>query len=137
MRLLGIDLGTKRIGLAIAESSVGLASPRTALAATGTLKRDADAIHQLANKEEVEAIVLGLALGDEGEGSKMAKAARLLGAHLEAKGHHVHYVDESLSSVQAEQTLLEAGLKASERRRKRDGEAACLILERFMGEDHG
>lgn len=136
MRLLGVDLGTKRIGLAVAETSVQLASPRNALAATGTLKRDAEAIHAQLKREEANAIVIGLALGDEGEGSRMAKAARLLAGHLEALGDTVHFVDESLTSVEAENSLLDAGFKASERRRKRDGEAACLILERYMSQEH-
>jgi len=41
-------------------------------------------------------------------------------------------VDERLSSVEAERALLETGMKASERKRKRDAEAACLILERYL-----
>ncbi|MGV3615600.1 MAG: Holliday junction resolvase RuvX [Fimbriimonas sp.] len=132
MRLLGIDFGFKRIGLAVAESEAGFATPRLPFAASGALKRDADALHQLARKEGADAIVLGYPLGDEGEAGRMARIVRTLKEHLEALGNQVHLVDESLSSVEAEGVMLEAGLKASERKKRRDGEAACRILERFM-----
>jgi putative Holliday junction resolvase len=138
MRLLGVDFGFKRIGVAVGETDVRLASPRPALAASGTLKRDAEALNQLARKEQTQAIVLGYPLGDEGEDGRMARVATQLKGHLEALGHAVHLVDESMTSVEADNAMFAAGLKASERRKRRDGEAACRILERYMeGERHG
>ena len=132
MRLLGIDFGFKRIGLAIGETDIRLASPRPAMAASGALKRDAEALNQMARKEQAQAVVLGYTLGDEGEDGRMARIVRTLKEHLEALGHVVHLVDESLTSVEAESAMIDAGLKASERRKRRDGEAACRILERYM-----
>lgn len=132
MRLLGVDFGFKRIGLAIGETDARIATPRPAMAASGALKRDAEALNLLARREQAKAIVLGYPLGDEGETGRMARIARTLKEHLEALGHQVHLVDESLTSVEAESAMLEAGLKASERKKARDGEAACRILERYM-----
>ena len=132
MRLLGVDFGFARIGVAVGETAAKIATPRPTMAASGTLKRDAQALHDLACREEVEAIVLGYPLGDEGEEGKMARVVRQLQGHLEALGHRVTLVDESMTSVQAETTMFEAGLKGSERRKRRDGEAACLILQRAM-----
>lgn len=132
MRLLGVDFGFKRIGLAVAETDVRIASPRPGMAASGTLRKDAETICRFAKSEEAQEVVLGYPLGDEGEAGRMARIARTLAGHLEQLGCRVHLVDESLTSVQAESTMAEAGMKASDRRKRRDSEAACLILERFM-----
>jgi len=132
MRLLGIDFGFKRIGVAVAETEVGIVTPRTSIMASGALKRDAEAILALARREEVSAIVLGLPVEESGEEGRMARICRTLGDHMAGRGIPVHFVDESLTSVQAESALRQEGLKASQRRKLRDGEAAALILERYL-----
>lgn len=134
MRLLGVDFGFKRIGIAIAETQHSIISPRPSLEASGVLKRDAEALSLLARKEEVDCIVLGLPLENGTEG-KMAKICRRVADLLQASGHEVRCVDESLSSVEAERALRDDGLKASERRKLKDGEAARLILERYLDEE--
>jgi putative Holliday junction resolvase len=132
MRLLGIDFGFRRIGLAVGETEVGVVSPRPSLSASGTLKRDAQTLHEAAKREGVAEIVLGYPLGDEGEDGRMARIVRTLADHLRETGDVVHLVDESLSSVESERAMAEAGIKASVRKKRRDGEAACRILERYM-----
>ena len=132
MRLLGIDFGFKRIGVAIAETEVGIVTPRAAMTASGTLKRDAEAISILAKREEVDAVVLGLPVEESGAEGKMARICRTLAEHISSHGFLVHMVDESMTSVEADGTLRQEGLKASQRRRLRDGEAAALILERYL-----
>jgi len=129
---LGVDFGFKRIGLAVADEGVGLPSPRQTLTASGALKRDAAEIDRLAKKEEAGAVVIGLPVEPDGVEGRMARICRQLAGHLEELGRTVYLVDESLSSVEAEKALFESGLRASERKRKRDGEAACLILERYL-----
>jgi putative Holliday junction resolvase len=62
----------------------------------------------------------------------MARICRQLAEHVEALGRPVHLIDERLTSLEAETTLLDESLKASQRNRRRDAEAACLILERFL-----
>jgi putative Holliday junction resolvase len=133
MRLLGIDFGFKRIGVAVGETGFEIASPRPPMTASGALSKDALAISNLAKKEHVETIVVGLPLED-GEEGRMARICRQLADHLTSLGHKVEFVDESMSSVEAERTLLNDDLKASQRRKLRDGEAARLILERYMHE---
>ena len=137
MRLLGVDFGFKRIGLAVMESEVGLPAPRNPLAASGKLKSDAGAISEAAKREGAEGVVLGLPIEPSGEEGRMARICRQLAGHLEPFGRPVFLVDERLSSVQAERVLLDGGLKASERRKKRDAEAACVILERYLEEARG
>jgi putative Holliday junction resolvase len=132
MRVLGVDLGKARIGLAVGESEAGIASPRAALSAIGTLEKDAQAVAAFARRERAEAIVVGV---PESEDGRMAAVCRRFGTLLRSMGFVVYEVDESLTSVEAESAMAEAGLKASERRKKRDGEAACRILLRWMEGD--
>jgi putative Holliday junction resolvase len=131
MRLLGIDFGFARIGAAVTDDAVGLPTALPTFPASGKLKVDAGAIASLAKRQEADKIVLGLPLEDGTEG-KMARIMRQLGGHLQASGLVVDYVDETLTSVEAESVLLQTGMKASERRKHRDGEAACRILERYL-----
>ncbi len=132
MRLLGVDFGFTRIGLAVAETEPAVATPRTALTASGALRKDAAAIAEIARKEEVQAIVLGLPIEPSGEEGRMARICRQLGSHLEALGFSVELIDERLSSVEADSALRDQGLTAARRRRRVDGVAAGLILERYL-----
>jgi putative Holliday junction resolvase len=132
VRLLGVDFGSKRIGIAVAEAEHGIITPRLPIAPTGTLRKDAAMLVALAKKEEAQAIVLGLPLEPGGVEGRMAKIARVLANEIETAGCHVELVDETLTSVEAESELAAGGLKASQRKKLRDGEAARLILERFL-----
>lgn len=130
MRVLGVDLGKKRIGLAVMDMEVGLARPLPVLEALAALAKDADQVLGVAQKEQAEGVVLGLPL-DGGEETRMSAVMRRFGVELETRGLKVFFVDESLTSVQANSAMFEAGLKASQRKKKLDSEAACLILERY------
>ena len=135
MRLLGVDLGTKRIGLAIGESSPQVVSPRPALTARGKLTLDAEQVAAKAKVEEVDAIVVGLPVELDGTEGRMATVMRQFGANLEALGYKVHMVDESFTSVEATDAMAGLDMTEAERRKRRDGEAACRILERvFRGQ---
>ena len=122
----------KRIGVAVGESETQIATARNPITPTGTLKKDAANVVQLAKNEQAQAIVLGLPLEPGGEEGRMAKIARMLANEIQQAGMRVELVDETLTSVQAESSMAEQGLKASRRRKLKDGEAACLILERFF-----
>lgn len=130
MRVLGVDWGSKRIGIAVGDAESGVFSPRPALTASGALKRDAEGISTKAAEEEAEAIVVGLPIATEGE-ERMERICRHLASHLQDLGLKVFTVDEALTSVTAHRDLRDAGLKASQRRRHIDGEAAVRILERW------
>ena len=134
MRALAVDFGGRRIGVAVGESRPGVASARPNIEASGTLAKDAEAIAQLARKEEAEVVVVGLPLDAEGE-TKMSRVCRMLGACIEERGLTVRYIDESFTSAEAERDMHDAGLKGSERRKRSDGEAACRILERFFEQE--
>jgi len=131
VRLLGVDLGKSRIGLAVMETVSQLSRPLPAIAAKGALKMDAAQVFAAAQAEQAEGFVLGLPLEDGIEG-KMASVMRRFGVELEALGGTVFFVDETLTSVEASTALVETGMKASQRKKRLDSEAACRILDRYM-----
>ncbi len=146
MRALAIDFGFKKIGVAVGETEFGVAAARPPLAASGGLLKDARAIADLAKREEAEIVVLGLPLEESGNEGRMARISRTLGAHLQALGVTVHWVDESYTSLEAAGRLADSvtrsvlgqpGTKSRQQRpdlkEKIHGEAAVLILERFQG----
>jgi len=132
MRLLGVDYGFKRIGLAVAEVEFGIITPRPALEASGTLARDAANLADIAKKEAVDRTVLGLPIEEDGNHGKMARVCQTVADHLRSLGQIVELVDERMSSVEAESHLRQEDLKASQRRKLRDGEAARILLERYI-----
>jgi putative holliday junction resolvase len=116
----------------VAETEVGLPSARPPLAATGRMKLDAQSIHELAKREEADVVVLGMPLEEDGMQGKMARIVRLLGDQLVSLGMHIDFVDERYTSIEADKNLRSFDLKASERRKQRDSEAASVILERYL-----
>lgn len=133
---MGVDLGRVRIGIAVLETDSGIASPRAALQASGKLKLDAGSLDALAKREAAEMIVVGLPVDPEAT-MRSARGATLLAGLLSELGWRTDTVDETLTSVESHAVMREVGLKASERRKRVDGEAACRILDRWMVQRHG
>jgi putative holliday junction resolvase len=131
---MGVDFGFKRIGIAIVDSESRLPSPRPTLSASGKLKSDAVALGQIAAKEYADIIVLGLPLEPDGTEGRLARICRQLAGHLSELGKPVHLTDERLSSIEAQDWLFGEDLKASQRKKRLDSEAACIILERYLNE---
>lgn len=135
MRVLGVDWGTKRIGLAVGETDLRIATARPFVVATGSLRKDSQAIFELARKEQAEAVVVGLPLTEDNEPSPLAKIGMKLAGHLSELGMKVYTVNEALTSIEAEGRLKEAGVRAARRKDRRDGQSAAVILERFFDEE--
>ncbi len=133
-RLVAIDLGRARIGLAVGESNVRIVSPRSPLRPTGTLAKDADLISTFAKKEEAAKLIVGAPFGPDGGETPGSRAAKRLAELLGERGWDVEIVDETSTSAEAEEAMRDAGLKGSQRRKASDGEAACRIMERFFAE---
>jgi len=130
-RILGLDLGQSRIGVAISDSERRMAVP------LGTVRtgapEDVKALAAMVKEHDVTAIVLGqpLALsGDKGEAADHAeKFAQALRDFLEIP---VFLQDERLTTVQAERRLSEAGMRGRDRRPVVDQTAATLILQAYL-----
>lgn len=131
---MGVDFGSRTIGIAVGEVEFGLASPRSALAASGTLKQDAAALFRLARREEVDVIALGLPLLPTGEDTRASGVVRKLSAELSALGARVILVNEAYSTSEAHENLKEASQSAAQRKRGIDSESACVILQRYFSE---
>jgi putative Holliday junction resolvase len=130
-RWLGIDHGTKRIGVAVADSDGGIASPETVIPAEPA----ADAVRtiaKLADDYEAEGIVVGLPLNMDGTEGPQAQLAKALARQLaETTGLEVRLWDERLSSFQADQAI--AGLLTRKKRKARqDAIAAAVVLHDFL-----
>jgi len=136
MRVLGVDLGRQRIGLAISDPEASLAFPLDAIASNGTT-RDVEALRALVEAREVERVVLGLPLHMDGRSGPEVDAARRFAHALElATGIPIELLDERWTSVEAERALRETGTAAKRRRRRRSGEldsmAATILLRTWL-----
>ncbi len=135
MRILGIDFGERRIGLALSDPSGTLASPLPTLKRRAGKRPPLAALAEIAKEHEVEALVLGLPLTLEGEDSAWTRTVREVGAALaERTGLPVHFVDERLTSVRAERAVRNLGLPKKKREEKErvDAAAAILILQTWL-----
>jgi putative Holliday junction resolvase len=133
--VLAFDVGTRTIGVASADSSVGLATPRFTLSRAG-VKRDVVALVERAITAEVGALVVGLPIQDDGEEGRSARLARQVGEALAAAtGLPLHYQDESYSTVEAQDRLRAAGHDSRAIRELVDQAAAAVILEDWLAEN--
>jgi len=132
MRILALDYGSKRVGVALSDPTGTLARPLPFLPAKGDAKL-AKEIAALATKESVVRILLGLPRhmnGSLGEAAAQVQAfAALLG---QATPVPIQLIDERLSTVQAGRQLQEAGKNARQQRGKIDSEAAAVLLQGYL-----
>lgn len=133
MSVLGIDLGGKRIGLAISDASERIALPAGFLSSRGR-KADLAAIRSLVAERGVRHVVVGLPLHMDGRAGPEAEAARAFAAALAGElGLPVDTLDERWSTVEAERTLRETGERGRKRRAgAADTLAATLLLRTFL-----
>ena len=134
MRLLGLDVGTRTIGLAVCDEDEVVATPLRTLRRHGG-ERDLVAVAAVMNETEARGLVVGLPLTLEGSEGAAARRVRALGDALAARiGCPVHYHDERFSTVEAERVLLAADLSRRRRKQVVDHVAATLILQAHL--DH-
>ena len=127
-RFLGVDYGTKRVGLAISDGLGLTARPLEVVASAEAVDR----IVALAAEHDARTIVLGLPTGLSGVEGVSAEGARALGEELSAAGLTVELVDERFTSRMAEGALLESGMKRRHRRATVDMVAAAIILQSYL-----
>lgn len=136
-RVLGIDLGSRRIGLAVTDGLGLTAQPRATLPRHGGT-RDLDAIAAAIRESGADRIVLGLPLDPEGGEGPAARRARAFADKLTATLHlPVELVDESFSTVEAEAVLLAADVSRARRKQVVDKLAAAVILQRWLDQQRG
>ncbi|WP_419850385.1 Holliday junction resolvase RuvX [Candidatus Poriferisocius sp.] len=132
-RALGIDLGERRIGVAVSDSEGRVATPLTVIKRSGSRNRDHQKIAELVDEYEAGAVVVGLPLSLDGGIGPAALGAQHEAQQLEAAlGVPVLTHDERLTTVIAEQALAESGLSGKARRRRVDMVAASVILQGWL-----
>ena len=133
--MLGVDLGSRRIGLALSDPSGTLASPLSVLERSGDRARDHRAIVEAAQENEAGTIVVGLPRSMSGREGPAARDARAEAEQLEELAGDdlaVEMYDERLTTVTAQRTLVEAGVRRDARRRVVDKVAAAVMLHGWL-----
>ena len=131
-RLLGVDYGSVRIGLAVSDPERRLASPLAVYERRGR-ERDAEYFLALAAAEEIAGFVVGLPVHLDGREGQKAVESRAFGAWLaETTGLPVAFWDERFSTVEAESALWQAGLTHKKRKARRDRVAAQILLQAYL-----
>lgn len=136
-RVLAVDPGGRRVGVAVSDPTGTIAQPLTAIPAepAATL---AERLAGLARAHEATRLVVGLPRRLDGSQGPEARAARTLAGELRRQsGLPVELVDERLTSVAAERVLLAGGASRARRRELSDQVAAALILQSYLDRPGG
>ena len=133
MRALGLDLGERRVGVAVCDSAGTVATPVDTLVRTGDPDRDLQAIADQVHQWEAEIVVVGLPISLDGSEGPSARTARAEMDRLERllEVPVVSY-DERLTTVIAERSLMEQQMKVPQRRGVVDRVAAAVILQSWL-----
>jgi putative Holliday junction resolvase len=132
MRILALDYGSQRIGIALSDPTGTLARPLPFIPAKADAKL-AGEIGTLAEKEKVDLILLGLPRHMNGSLGEAAAKVQAFASVLEKKTRiALRLVDERLSTVQASRQLREAGKDSRAQRGRIDSEAAAVLLQGYL-----
>ncbi len=132
MRIIALDIGDVRIGVAVSDLMRIIANPRETY-----VRKDEDAdiayFIELAKKEEADTFVVGLPINMDGTEGPRVEICRAFGEKLKEKsGLKVEYQDERLTTVTAERMLIEADVRREKRKQVIDKVAATIILESYL-----
>jgi putative Holliday junction resolvase len=131
-RILGFDFGLKRIGVAISDPSRTIASPLETIERKDT-QQDARRLARLVHEHEAERLVVGLPIHTTGRESQLARLAREWGRWAaEVTRLPVSFIDERYTSIEAEDLMLQSGLKRQKRKALRDQLAARILLQDYL-----
>ena len=131
-RILGVDFGDARTGLALSDMSGFLASGAGCIKSTGFLKT-ADSVAEVAKKNDVGLIVLGHPINMNGTLGPRSEKVQAFGKHLEEiTGIKVELFDERLSTANAHVILNQTNTRGQKRKDIIDEMSACLILQSYL-----
>jgi putative holliday junction resolvase len=130
-RVLGIDYGSRRIGVALSDPLGMFASPLQVIPNTGDT-RAAAAVTELARARNAARVVVGLPRNMDGSEGPAAAAVRAFAARLTAAGLAIEFWDERLTTVQAERALIAAGERRADRKGLIDKIAAQQLLQSWL-----
>ena len=131
MRVIALDHGAKRIGVAAGDTETGMAFARTAIKRR-SLEHDLARVVELCTDESAELVVVGLPLNLDGSEGPQAAVVRAFGEALRGAGLAIIYEDERLTSWEAERQLASGGRTPDRRTGEVDSAAAQLILQQYL-----
>ena len=134
-RLLALDHGKRRIGVAVADSETGMAFARRAIQRRN-LDHDLALVRELCTSEGVEQVVIGLPLNMDGTEGPQAGLVRDFGERLAAIGLMIDFEDERLSTWEAGESLAGAGRRVRRGSGELDSTAARVILQQYLDARH-
>ena len=130
-RVLGIDYGDSRIGLAMSDPLKIIASPFKTIRNEGN-EKCLQVFQSLIKEKDVEAIVVGLPMGLKGQETAQTKKVREFVSLLYALNLPIRLEDERLSSVSAEKSMIQQNIKTGHNKGLIDQRAAAIILQQFL-----
>lgn len=133
MRIIGLDLGSKRIGVALSNSDLTVATPYEVIYRTGKIEQDHRAILKIVDDWEIKRIIVGLPLSLDGT---LGPSAKSINDEIEElKGMTdvcIETFDERFTTVTAEQILVEQNIRREKRKSLVDMVAASIILQGWI-----
>ncbi len=133
-RVLCLDVGDARIGIAVSDPTGTIATPVEVLHRVGW-GPDSRRIKALCDRYETDEVISGLPLNMDGSEGFQAAKVREFCTVLEKLGLHIRYQDERLTTVTAEEALLEDGMSREDRKKHVDKVAAAVILRQWLDEN--
>ena len=133
MRVIGIDLGSKRIGIALSDSDLTVATPLDVIERSGNVENDHIAILKITDEWEVKRIIVGLPISLDGT---LGASAQSVIDEVNRLGNltdiPIETHDERFTTVTAEQILLQQNVKRDKKKRVIDKVAAAIILQGWI-----
>lgn len=130
-RILGLDVGDRRIGIALSDSLRLIATPHSVYTRVG-YGPDVKHIQSLCRQNEADLVVCGLPRNMDGSEGFQAEKVRAFADKLKESGLTVEFQDERLSTVSAHQALIEGGMHREDRKGTVDKVAAAVILQAYL-----
>ncbi len=132
MRVLGLDLGSKTIGLAVSDAMKSIAQPYDVIIRENT-EKDLSRIQKVVLEKEVDVIVVGLPYNMDGsEGASASKAREFADMLKSLTGLNIILYDERMTTLSAERSMLEGDLSRAKRKKRVDKVAAAFILQGYL-----
>jgi len=132
MKALGLDVGERRIGLAVSDPLGMLASP-VGFISRKSLEQDLREVLRLAQERQVQCIIVGMPLSQAGEmGPQAQRVQRFVQALRQVSPVPVETWDERYSTFEAEEMLRQAGVKPSREKGRADAASAAVILQSYL-----
>ena len=129
--LVGLDVGDRRIGVAVSDVGRRIATPHSVIVRIGW-GPDIRRIRAVMEEKQADYAVMGLPLNMDGSEGFQAEKIRVFAHQAEAAGIRIVFQDERLSTVTAEDALIEGGMRREERKQTVDKVAAAVILQAYL-----